>query len=477
MTPPRGIDNSEHDESSDEVDLSALTVGIDAAADSDDAAVGDAVVGIVEFVEDDKNFPTFENEIVEAPPTDHVDNVDADFVADRDYSAVSSSQIESNEPSASPNPDGVGVESEPVKSELPSWFDSKFMAEGDSAVEDEISEGNSESDDAATDTATSSADDEPADDLRQKLAEMFDLPALSENTEQVVPDSSLESRLQQFREEPVADESAETGNGDTSSLWPEPTEAVVNEASEATLDFDPTMADEAGSDSEFVSETLAEFPSKDSVEEIETANETASQAGATFEPETQSDEEESVSVYMERLLARNRLVIGGSSASVESSPDVPAADSESDSEVTRSATQSAESADAAEAVPEKWLEETPHHRQNRDQVRAEVQVLRQIANQSARSAVATASRKDVRKQVIVKTIASVLALGSGVAALLLEVSTEFGLVVLGIGMLFSSDLALTIFRNWKQLRDLRRAAAALAGQSDEDGMEDVTAAK
>jgi predicted RND superfamily exporter protein len=104
-------------------------------------------------------------------------------------------------------------------------------------------------------------------------------------------------------------------------------------------------------------------------------------------------------------------------------------------------------------------------------------VLRQIANQSARSAVATASRKDVRKQVIVKMIASVLALGSGVAALLLEVSTEFGLVVLGIGMLFSSVLALTIFRNLKQLRDLRRAAAALAGQSDEDGMEDVTAAK
>ena len=98
-------------------------------------------------------------------------------------------------------------------------------------------------------------------------------------------------------------------------------------------------------------------------------------------------------------------------------------------------------------------------------------MLRQIANQSARSAVATASRRDVRKQVMVKTTASVLALGYGVAALLLEVSTPFGLVVLGIGMMFSIDLTLTIFRNWKQLRDLKEAEAALEGEDRRSDVE------
>jgi len=135
--------------------------------------------------------------------------------------------------------------------------------------------------------------------------------------------------------------------------------------------------------------------------------------------------------------------------------------------------QSADGTVETESQPEKWLDKTPRHRQDRDQVRAEVQVLRQIANQSARSAVATASRRDVRKQVIVKTTASILALGSGVAALLLDISMPFGLVVLGIGMLFSIDLGLTIFRNWKQLRDLQKAAAALEHEAGEVDAEAV----
>jgi hypothetical protein len=78
---------------------------------------------------------------------------------------------------------------------------------------------------------------------------------------------------------------------------------------------------------------------------------------------------------------------------------------------------------------------------------------------------------------MVKTTASMLALVSGVAALLLDVSMLFGLVVLGIGMVFSVDLALTIFRNWKQLRDLQRAAASLQGESGAGDREDAAAAR
>jgi hypothetical protein len=509
-TGPLDADGSEYDESPYEFDLSALTAGIDGDVDSNDAAAGDAVVGIFEVVEDDNNSSTFESEIIEdctvvdevsdvepsvedhaegiltlqrsdndelieTWPVDRVGNTDPDIVADVSQSDVSSAQITLNEPYANPNTAETGPASELVPSELPSWFDSKFMAKGDSAVDDRISEGHSESDDKDTDAATSPAGGEPTVDVRQKLAEMFDLPALSENTGQVVPDSFLESRLQQFREEPGADESAETDHVDISSLWPEAANVVVDDEPESTLEFDPTVAVEAEADSEFISETLDAFPSTDSVEQIEAANESAAQSGPTFEPETQSDEEESVSVYMERLLARNRQVTGGSAASAEMSPVVAVA--ALDSEAAPGVVPGSDSANAAAKNPEKWLEDTPRHRQDRDQVRADVQVLRQIANQSARSAVATASRRDVRKQVIVKTTASMLSLVSGVAALLLDVSMLFGLVVLGIGMVFSVDLTLTIFRNWKQLRDLQRAAAALereAGAGDKKDAPEAT---
>jgi hypothetical protein len=192
-----------------------------------------------------------------------------------------------------------------------------------------------------------------------------------------------------------------------------------------------------------------------------------------FEPAEQ-EEEDSITTYMERLLARNRQVTGGSSASVECNVDIAAATPESDPSASSiNQDQSADGTVETESQPEKWLDKTPRHRQDRDQVRAEVQVLRQIANQSARSAVATASRREVRKQVIVKTTASILALGSGVAALLLDISMPFGLVVLGIGMLFSIDLGLTIFRNWKQLRDLQKAAAALEHEAGEVDAEAV----
>lgn len=509
MTGPLDVDGSEHDESSCDFDLSALTAGIDAGVDSNNIAGGDAVVGNFEVVEDDDTSPVFESEIIEdcivvdeafdvepsvedhsegiltlqssdndesieTRPVDRVGNTDADIGADVNHSDASAAQMKSDLPHANPNPEETGPASELVQSELPSWFDSKLMAKGDSTVDDRISEGRSESDGKATDAATSPAGGEPTVDVRQKLAEMFDLPALSENSEQAVPDSFLESRLQQFREEPGADESAETDNVDTSSLWPEAANVMVDDGSESTLEFDPTLAAEAGADSEFMLETLDAFPSTDSVEQIAAANESAARSGPTFEPETQSDEEESVSVYMERLLARNRQVTGGSSASGETSPVVAAA--ALDSEAVPGAVLGSDSANAAAKNPEKWLEDTPRHHQNRDQVRADVQVLRQIANQSARSAVATASRRDVRKQVIVKTAASMLSLVSGVAALLLDVSMLFGLVVLGIGMVFSVDLTLTIFRNWKQLRDLQRAAAALERESGAGDQKDTPAA-
>jgi hypothetical protein len=55
-----------------------------------------------------------------------------------------------------------------------------------------------------------------------------------------------------------------------------------------------------------------------------------------------------------------------------------------------------------------------------------------------------------------------------VAALLLDVSMLFGLVVLGIGLVFAVDLTLTIFRNWNQRRSLRNSAAAVKRKDKEN---------
>ncbi len=391
-----------------------------------------------------------------------------------EHSLVVESEEDQNPPTNSEtNRDNTGTDDElgtlefgQLDEERPSWFDSKLMTEGDSVVADKADDVQLAMGDAATDDGTNASVDTSATDLRKKLAEMFDLPELSSPVDPSGSDSSLDSNFQQSPEEIPVDDSAKVGGVSAKSSWPENVDAPECSESESIMNSDPTT--DSDIDSKFESETLNEFSSTVSDEEEEPEKPTAS----SFEPAEHDEPEDSISAYMERLLARNRQVTGGNSAPTGTSSKVPAAPAIAVSKQGAASPEvGAEEVVASGGKPERWLEESPRHRQNRDQVRAEVQVLRQIANQSARSAVATASRRDVRKQVMVKTTASVLALGSGVAALLLEVSTPFGLVVLGIGMMFSIDLTLTIFRNWKQLRDLKKAAAALEGEDRRSDVE------
>jgi hypothetical protein len=359
-------------------------------------------------------------------------------------------------------------ESTQANDEVPSWFDSKFMAEVDSVVENDPFAEKNNVELAAVEDGSSPDCGEIAADLRQKLAEMFDLPALSENTEASVPDESLKSRLQQFRDEPQSEIVTEAQAGNPSSALPNPESVDSGNTPAATMNFDP-MSDSTTEDgAAFESETLDEFPTTGNAGDVEIDSQAVPDTTALFEPQETEEKDTSISAYMERLLARNRQIAGGSSASDESKPTVSVIELEPSSNALPINTdQVSEDSSAAEEQRENWLEGSPHHRQNRDQVRAEVQVFRQIANQSARSAVATASRRDIRKQVIVKTIASILALGSGVAALLLDVSMsmEFGIIVMAIGLLFAGDLTLSIFRNWKYGRELKRAALSLEGET------------
>lgn len=361
-------------------------------------------------------------------------------------------------------------ESTQVDDEVPSWFDSKFMAEGDSVVENDPLAEKKNVELAAVEDGSSPDCGELAVDLRQKLAEMFDLPALSENTESSVPDESLKLQFQQFRDEPQSEIVTEAQAGNPSSALPNAESIDSGNTPAATLNFDP-MSDSTTEDGAvFESETLDEFPATSYAEDVETDSQAVPDTTALFEPQETEEKDTSISAYMERLLARNRQIAGGGSVSDESTPTVSVTEPKPSSNALPTNTDHAtedSSAVAVEEQRENWLEGSPHHRQNRDQVRAELQVFRQIANQSARSAVATASRRDIRKQVIVKTIASVLALASGVSALLLDVSMamEFGIVVMAIGLLFAGDLTLSIFRNWKYVRELKRAASALEGET------------
>ncbi|NQV23386.1 MAG: hypothetical protein HQ518_03370 [Rhodopirellula sp.] len=398
-------------------------------------------------------------------------SVDVSEEADGDQSNVESDAATTNVDLVNSETDSnseIGeLEAETVEAGFPSWFDSKFMVESDSVVDEE-------SDAELQNRSSSDADvvpegvekvgsfaDRSTVDLRQKLAEMFDLPSLSTNNDSVnseVEDNSLDVRLRPFHSEDRSHQAAEFDERKQHSAWPEPFDHDVDDNSSSELNDDLTQASDLAADVEFASETLDEFPETTSDDAIAVEGQSA-QNQPSFAPEQEDEEEDSVSAYMERLLARNRQVTGRSAAPVEPRPSEPV--------VTEPTVASSESASqpggivAATAQSQMWLEATPRHRQNRDQVRAEVQAFRQIANQSARSAVATASRRDVRKQVIVKTTASLLALGFGATALLLDISMVFGLVVLCIGMLFAGDLTLTIFRNWNQLRKLRRAAAAI----------------
>jgi len=256
-----------------------------------------------------------------------------------------------------------------------------------------------ESNDARVD-----AEPEPADDLRSQLANMFELPELTEHSEEPSNESPLDERF--------------------SSLYVDRDEDVDVDITEPVEDSTPTGP---------VQET--------------------------------STEEGQISSYMEQLLARSRIQSGArdeetaAPAPVREGVVEPVAVSEDDGDRS-------------------WLEQGPRHKQDRRQVQADTQAFRELANHSARSAVDAAQRKQLRTAVIVKTLASVSALVVGAIAILMELPKIFGFGVLGIGLVFTIDLLLTIARNWKGVAKLARARRASDrpndGEPDETEADELT---
>ena len=469
---------------STETDFAELTLGRSEAVDTepDEATRAEEAAGEQDFKADEGSdhndagsmFRLNDSEfapIADQPVADtSSQSVFEDSDAGSDLSTVDAEFSDADSESIT-DPDASEVE--PSENSEPSWFESKFMTQDDSPNDREDTNRASESSELSEELTSenvathsearaemeSSDEGSSASELRLKLAQMFDLPSLPKRE---LPSDSRQTQPQLPGGANNLEESV-----DNESVSPWRTSENLDADHETTeSSFDYTMNSEAESDLDFGSETLDAFPSSGD-SELDSVDESASEVSSSFEPESQGEEEESISAYMERLLARNRQVTSARARSHESSvsKQEPVVSEPSAKVMSASSTPGKSGTEGSKSKPETWLDDTPRHRQNRDKVRADVQVLRQIANQSARSAVATASRRDVRKQVIVKTTASLLALGSGVAALLLDISMLFGLVVFGIGMLFSADLSLTIFRNWVQLRKLKQAAVAVEQKS------------
>lgn len=155
-----------------------------------------------------------------------------------------------------------------------------------------------------------------------------------------------------------------------------------------------------------------------------------------------------IRAYMEQLLARNRKQAPSENVRV-AAPDPVTVSQQPQPEVTVEMSKT-------RATSTEWLNQGPTHKQDKDAVRANMQQLRALANQQARSAVVRAGKKQMRLQMLTKSGAALLSLLFGGAALFLKVPPLYGFACMGLGVLFTIDLVITVFRNSRNLSKQER---------------------
>lgn len=178
-------------------------------------------------------------------------------------------------------------------------------------------------------------------------------------------------------------------------------------------------------------------------EETAPAVESSGDAGDQEPEETvelDADDPNSIDAYMQQLLARNR----------KSSDSIPERDPRHteivESSPLTTATENAASAEDDGSSDKSWLTEGPRHRQDRDAVRASLATLREVANQSARSAVAQAGRTQLRREILTLTAACLICLVFAVAAAILRVNPLLPLGAVGVSLYFAVKLGIEIRR-------------------------------
>jgi pSer/pThr/pTyr-binding forkhead associated (FHA) protein len=314
-------------------------------------------------------------------------------------------------------------------------------------------------DDRVMETPKAAEASEDVSGVRSRLAEMFDLPALAtaqpqsfeaKETSDVgedsfdLPDTNAAPTSELFAPNDDAEIRTPQASGMQLTSW---LDGMKSSASRSDAeDRDSVESDESA---EAVTDDLQEL-----VDEAPTE--------ATTSPDVPGGEaEDSVAAYMRDLLARNRARHGQPGRPEDfvvlpSQLEAKATD-EAESVVEQQAADGAVCSavdantdfDGDIAEQQSWLAQQPKHQLDKDRMRAETQALREVANETARCAVTRATRRQLKLQVAVKTTASVVMLGCGIAASLLSVSTMFAALVMGVGVYFAFDLGLTIVRNWK----------------------------
>lgn len=308
-----------------------------------------------------------------------------------------------------------------------------------------------------------SFDDSNSQDMRSRLAKMFDIPdvkkvdSIGAEPSQPSWDSHLTSTMNES-ESSTSQNADPSGESDVRLFE----RGNASDGVTGQLGFD--SANRAGA-----SEPAAEGPTN-SCNSARNSSPTsgisnkASRADAS--QEWDASDKDSVSKYMEELLARNRRQSG---QSVVSSP-VPVAKATKPETTTKAVDQPTPAIDEVEIntppVPKQLVRNSaPRQRPDREALIAEMQAMRNVANVSARNAVAIASRKQVKALIGTKGVAAALSIGLGLVAFLLKIQPIIASCVVGLGALIMLEMALSVRRKMKNDHQKARTARTKSDQS------------
>jgi len=292
--------------------------------------------------------------------------------------------------------------------------------------ETETEEGSSvaESQELKENTAEETVDPESrVDELRSQLAQMFDLPASSSVAGDTLSQIAEEASAQNGRFSTVAEDDVEPeGVSDSPSVTSESTRDDVS------------------------------LPGEIETQQNQTGEATAFTESA--DPGTQ--EPESISAYMDALLARNRKQSGDDRPKYDA-PPTPSPETGLVSERILAEPVTGGESEERDSLDRSWLTEGPKHKQDRAAVRASLTTLREVANNSARSAVAQASKAQLRWEILTLTGASLICLAFAIAAALFKVNPLLPLAAVGLSLFFAVKLGNEIRHSWAIMRHAKSA--------------------
>ncbi len=333
---------------------------------------------------------------------------------------------------------------ENLQSAMPTWQELSER-DGDEAAADHSFNADGHLIDLPIAPAAESAESS----LRAELARMFNLPESFASSPGPVEEHDSPSdrrdagRIHGFNNEEFlsGDESAESPDEDS---W----KTRLNELLSGN-----TAPEEPGRTPELTAEFVPDHDKADVPSGSDLAAETSSRGESASVPD-ESDDDDSIARYMERLLARQRKPSGGNSESEVEKP-IP---------VQTHLSRPEPAAPAPSAPRPDFVEPAePRKRVDKSTTRAELQSMREVANLSARAALARHSWRTTRTELGIQTALAGLCtlgvMGYGSAPLWGRAIQWFPLLGCLTGALFIG------FRTWQTLCKLRQWTCSIEASS------------